>query len=222
MVYDQSRRSRILKTILQHAFPRVFLALLKTEIDRHARSVARLSHKTGIDYTCGVRLNGTSDLRFESLYPDLFTSFPGVAFYDYTKGTVAARRGALSIPNYHLTYSLADTTCSRAMARAVNWQGHGVNVALVVKSREQVERLLSMGSLLGRTVIDGDESDARPFDDVCGGWVLLYAKGTIDTEDPFVLDLATVSRLPRFTTPIATPRGETYRGSMFDFLGGAA
>ena len=216
MVYDQNRRSRILKTIFQHAFPRVFLALLTTEIDRHARSVANLSRKTGIDYTCGVRLNGTSDLRWESLYPGLFASFPNVVFYDYTKGTVAARRGALSIPNYHLTYSLADTTCPRAMARAVAWQRQGVNVALVVKSREQVGRLLSMGSLLGRTVIDGDESDARPFDDVCGGWVLLYAKGKIDTDDPFVLDLDT---LPGWARMAPRRAATTSRGLVSDLMG---
>ena len=216
MVYTQSRRSRILKTILQHVFPRVFVALLTTEIDRHARYVERLSRKTGIDYACGVRLNGTSDLRWETLAPDLFASFPRVVFYDYTKGTVAARRGALSIPNYHLTYSLADTTCQRSMMRAIEWQRQGVNVALVVKSREQVERILSMGSLLGRPVIDGDASDARPYDAPVGGWVLLYAKGKIDTEDPFVLDLDT---LPGWARMAPRRAATTSRGLVSDLMG---
>ncbi len=32
-----------------------------------------------------VRLNDTSDLSWERLHPDLFTEFPNIQFYDYTK-----------------------------------------------------------------------------------------------------------------------------------------
>ena len=47
------------------------------------------------------RLNGTSDLQWENIFPTLFTEFSEIRWYDYTK---LPKRVVPA--NYHLTYSL--------------------------------------------------------------------------------------------------------------------
>lgn len=54
-----------------------------------------------------VRMNAFSDLSWEVLWPELFTDFPVVQFYDYTK--VPARMTNPNRPkNYHLTFSRSE------------------------------------------------------------------------------------------------------------------
>ena len=57
-----------------------------------------------------IRLNGTSDISWERIFPELFTMFPDVQFYDYTKN---ARRYLKYLDgdfpkNYHLTFSRSE------------------------------------------------------------------------------------------------------------------
>src|SRR5262249_37055240 len=77
-----------------------FVSRLELELERFIRQCKRDGFKPA------VRLNGTSDLRWENVptsdAPNLMSAFPRVPFYDYTK--LANRRNLP--PNYHLTYSL--------------------------------------------------------------------------------------------------------------------
>jgi hypothetical protein len=147
---------------------------------------------------CAERPNGTSDIPWENVpitaeviaeirricprnlrkwarrlrasgYPHIFAMFPRIRFYDYTKMPAQLRRRALSIPNYHLTYSLAESNEDKARAAA----GMGLNVAVVfaVKRGRPLPE-----TFWGRRVIDADLTDLRYLDPagvVCG----LRAKG---------------------------------------------
>jgi len=187
MVYDQSRRARILKTAAIKLYPEVARVLLDREIKKHHRSVTRRNAREGTDVQTGIRLNGTTDIDWSITFPELFTQNPDVVFYDYTKAPIRARRHALTVPNYHLTYSLVSSDPVH-VKRAADYMRAGVNVAAVILNRAQVDRMLDAGSWLDRPVIDGDKSDARPFDPASGAWVLLYAKGRFNPEDSFIIN----------------------------------
>jgi hypothetical protein len=121
-----------------------------------------------------VRLNGTSDIRWESV-PVIFTThsianlmacFPQVQFYDYTK--IANRRNVPA--NYHLTFSLAENND----AHAASVLASGGNVAVVYRDKALPQSYAISG--VTREVVSGDESDLR-FLDRQGVIVGLYAKG---------------------------------------------
>jgi hypothetical protein len=120
------------------------------------------------------RLNGTSDLSWEKyevirdgkLYRNIFTAFPDVQFYDYTK--VLGRKVA-DIKNYHLTFSAADGN-DNDVVKAIQ---QDYNVATVFG----IKKTLPMPETYnGLPVFNGDESDLR-FLDPKGVVVGLYAKG---------------------------------------------
>lgn len=111
------------------------------------------------------RLNGTSDIAWEKYSlpngKNIFQNFPEVQFYDYTK---ILGRKVSHIPNYHLTFSKADGNDMDARLAASN----GMNVAVVFHNVPE--------TYIGRTVINGDETDLR-FLDPKGVVVGLKAKG---------------------------------------------
>jgi len=120
------------------------------------------------------RLNGTSDLAWEKyevvrngqLFRNIFTAFPEVQFYDYTK---VLGRKVKEYSNYQLTFSAADGNDSDVL-KALN---EGLNVAVVFG----IKKTLPMPvDYLSRPVFNGDESDLR-FLDPKGVIVGLYAKG---------------------------------------------
>lgn len=122
-----------------------------------------------------MRLNGTSDLAWEKFsfeinnlkFRNLFEAFPNIQWYDYTK--VLNRKSALSIKNYHLTFSLSENNDLEALEALDN----GMNVAVVVDIKRQQEKPKTFS---GRDAVDGDESDTR-FIDGKGKFILLTAKG---------------------------------------------
>jgi hypothetical protein len=120
------------------------------------------------------RLNGTSDLSWEKyevirdgkLYRNIFTAFPDVQFYDYTK---VLGRKVTEIKNYQLTFSAADGN-DNDVTKAIQ---QGYNIATVFG----IKKTLPMpAEYLGRPVFNGDDSDLR-FLDPKGVIVGLYAKG---------------------------------------------
>ena len=126
------------------------------------------------------RLNGTSDLSFEKyevvrngkLYRNIFSAFPDVVFYDYTK---VLGRKISNIPNYSLTFSAADGN-DNDVAKAI---AQGYNIAVVFG----IKKTLPMPeTYLGLPVFNGDESDLR-FLDPKGVIVGLYAKGKAKKDD---------------------------------------
>ena len=120
-----------------------------------------------------VRLNGTSDIRWEDIpvegKANIFALFPRVMFYDYTK--IPNRRHALAVKNYRLTFSYSHAPAfAPIVARAVSTYGASVNYAAVFAGKQLPAHFL------GRDVINGDESDLR-FLDKPGVVVGLIAKG---------------------------------------------
>jgi hypothetical protein len=151
-----------------------FMARLVREVDRFVEAC----HRDG--FTPAVRLNGTSDLRWENVpvdgAPNIMSRFGAVQFYDYTK--IPNRRNLP--PNYHLTFSLAEG--SR------NWRAHqvalenGFSVAVVIAGfgDSRYPRPFPP-EFNGRELIDGDLSDLR-FLDPPAVYVGLRAKGRAKTD----------------------------------------
>ncbi len=143
-----------------------FVETLEREIHSHVKQCARLG------LSPAVRLNGTSDIRWERIAPGLLEMFAEVPFYDYTK--LPNRRALPS--NYTLTYSLSET--------ARSWTHHQTalehsNVAVVLagcgSSRYPKPFPLEW---CGRPVIDGDLHDVRYLDrPAIGAYVALRPKG---------------------------------------------
>lgn len=149
-----------------------FVGLLADDIRRH------VAYCTATGQAPAVRLNGTSDLPWERIAPELFAMFPSVTFYDYTKAPVTAR-GTLPA-NYSLTMSFSGLNwdaCADALAI-----GRNVAVVFAVKKGQPLP-----ASYMGFPVIDGDVSDVR-FRDPVGCIVGLRAKGRAATSpSPFVV-----------------------------------
>jgi len=115
-----------------------------------------------------VRLNGTSDIRWELQTvgnQTLMEMFPTVQWYDYTK--IANRK----VPaNYHLTFSYS--AANPAYAKQVQIaKDRGMNIAVVFRHKVNIPAMF-----LGLPTIDGDRDDLR-FLDPTQSIVALYAKG---------------------------------------------
>ena len=129
-----------------------------------------------------VRLNGTSDIRWETIPIDgqsIFDHFPAIQFYDYTK---IANRKVDHISNYDLTFSYSEA--NPAYAKQVNIAlERGLNIAVVFRKKESIPK-----TFLNLLTIDGDKNDMR-FLDPKQTVVALYAKGKArkDTSG-FVID----------------------------------
>lgn len=140
-----------------------------------------------------LRLNVYSDVPWELLIPDMFDRFRDVRFYDYTKvaGRMPFHAGEYPIPNYDLTFSYAGTP---ANLDAIDYEVRqnrrriAVTFATVGTSRHIAHgkliptqpprpgsketahrwpRVPEVGlprDFMGMTVIDGDQSDFRPYD----------------------------------------------------------
>jgi len=162
------QESRIRKARMFQANIKAFTAQICEDIEALRAQALAKGLKTA------VRLNGTSDIRWEGY--GIMERFGDVQFYDYTKYPMRYRR---NLPvNYHLTYSLSEKPDS--MEHAQEWQRAGVNTAVVFRAELPV-------IFAGRVVIDGDVNDLR-FKDPTGCIVGLRAKGKAKkTETKFVL-----------------------------------
>ena len=162
------QQARIRKTKMFFEDRVTFMNLLVKDIELAIKQSARLG------LTPVIRLNGTSDLAFEKYevlrngqsYTNIFTAFPELTFYDYTK---ILGRKISNIPNYSLTFSAADGN-DADVYKAIA-QGYNVAVVFGLKKTEAMPE-----TYLGRPVFNGDDSDLR-FLDPKGVIVGLYAKG---------------------------------------------
>jgi hypothetical protein len=148
-----------------------FRVALVHEIQRH---VVR-ADKRGL--RPAIRLNGTSDIVWERVFPQVFEMFGEVQAYDYTKAPLSARRDLPA--NYHLTFSYAADQPD-IETRAAEWVAAGRNVA-VVFGVEMGEDLPA--EYLGRRVINADLTDMRFLDppDVIAGLHMLGGARHDDT-----------------------------------------
>lgn len=121
--------------------------------------------------TLAVRLNGTSDIRWEDVRFNgntIFQIFSDIQFYDYTK---IPNRKVKDIKNYHLTFShSARPEFQKILEKALAYYGSSINLA-VVFTRKKLP-----SEFMGREVVNADESDLRFLDPV-GKIAGLIAKG---------------------------------------------
>ena len=137
-----------------------FKAMLYKEIKTHIKR----AEKQGLLPV--VRLNGTSDLPWESIFPDMFLEFSNVVFYDYTKAPITKRQNLPS--NYYLLRSHSE-------------KNHGEFTAMIQRGNVAVVFDTKKGKALPKTwkgfeVFDGDDTDLR-FLDPSNVVVGLRAKG---------------------------------------------
>lgn len=125
--------------------------------------------------TLSIRLNGTSDIKWEDERLDgktLFELFGHARFHDYTRIPFQHRR----VPeNWHLTWSAADAPLSEIAAQL----RQGRNVAAIVPEHEKAQA--PQWFVMGDTevqIVDGEEHDAR-FLDPSPALVLLKPKGRL-------------------------------------------
>ena len=135
------KNARISRAQLFLKEPEVFRYLLFEEL----RAFSLRALKNNVK-PC-VRLNGTSDIIWEVKLPQVFTEFPDIQFYDYTK--IWQRT---DIPdNYHLTYSYSEVN--------TDLKDIPGNVAVVFGGPKIPE------TYEGIRVIDGTTHDLRFLDD---------------------------------------------------------
>jgi hypothetical protein len=156
--FTATQEARIRKTKMFFENRDAFMLQLVKDIEAAIRKASREG------MTPVFRLNGTSDIRWETVpvpgFRNIMERFPTVQFYDYTKLT--NRR---DIPaNYHLTFSRSESNDGYV----VEMLNRGMNVAVVFDTLPEM--------YLGAKVIDGTETDLR-FLDEKGVIVGLLAKG---------------------------------------------
>jgi hypothetical protein len=172
-IFEAVNAARVMRTRFLHDNQAGFIAALKGEI----AALIRKAKRRGLRPV--VRLNGTSDLPWEKLAPDLFAEFPQVRFYDYAKGlrrVLAYAKGELP-RNYHLTFSYSETNAAAAgIALAA-----GVNVAAVADGVKPGQRFTLPGMTESRPTFSADRHDLRFLDrkatDGRGRIGILKAKG---------------------------------------------
>lgn len=161
-IYKKTQDARIARTKMWFEDRENFKKQLIRELDSFVRK-CKLKGKTP-----AIRLNGTSDIPWEKMWPEVFTLYPDIQFYDYTKNATRMLKWAKGeFPaNYHLTFSRSEVNedkC-REVLRA------GGNVAAVFSTAN------FPSNFLGFPVFDADEDDLR-FLDVRGTVQALKAKG---------------------------------------------
>lgn len=155
--------SRLRKTLYFNQYRDEFIEQLKREIKAHIR----LSIKKNM--VPAIRLNGTSDIRWELLIWNFMVEMRdeyGARFYDYTK-----------IPNriiphrdvYDLTFSYSGVTDYAKYYKTARAMGY--RIAVVFRSKDIIPTRWD-----GLDVVSGDDSDVRFMDDHNVA-VALYAKG---------------------------------------------
>lgn len=166
----QEARIRRTRLFLDH--PLVYLGKAIKEIAAHVKKAQKHDLKPAI------RLNGTSDIRWEEQFASIFWRFENVQFYDYTKDFQRMQRflkGPWPTKNYHLTFSrseLNDAQCDWVIE-------NGGNVAIVFDTVPETYK--------GKPVLNGDDSDLRFLD--TQQYIGLTAKGKLARSDsPFKLE----------------------------------
>jgi len=158
-----------------------------TQLVKDIKALSKKALKLGLIPL--VRLNGTTDIRYESIKFDyefihgkvrsvtIFELFPEIQFYDYTK--ISNRKDIPS--NYDLTFSYSGV--KGFYTHVLKAISHGLRIAVVFRDKNKLPV-----KFLGLTVVNGDDSDIRHLDPK-GSIVALYAKGKAKKDTSgFVVD----------------------------------
>jgi hypothetical protein len=181
--FNSVQQARINKTKYFFENRQQFMLDLAASIE----ALIRKAKREGLYPT--VRLNGTSDIKWENISFDytfahgkqrevtIFELFPELQFYDYTKTP-----NRKSVPdNYDLTFSYSGTnTFAREVEQAFD---NGERVAVVFRNKADIPNHFA-----GLECINGDDSDLR-FLEPKNKVVALYAKGKAKKDTSgFVVD----------------------------------
>ena len=174
------QRARIWRTRLFFTNRKAFEAMLRKELKAF---IKRAKRKELIPV---FRPNGTSDIDFVTLCNWLFTEFPDLQIYDYTK---IANRLYKDLPaNYHLSLSYSEANSQYAEECIKTFRDNMANLVAVVRSQVLKDEFIDHYTDKGISVIDGDKTDLR-FTDAENSIVLLKAKGKAKKDATgFVLD----------------------------------
>lgn len=118
-----------------------------------------------------LRLNGTSDLDWDEIFPELKSEFPEIMRYEYTKVIAKMKRWLDTNPspkNFHLTFSRHEKNekqCKEVLEK-------GGNVAVVFKDKKFPKEFLGKYK-----VRNGDKTDLRFLEGRKSLIIALYAKG---------------------------------------------
>ena len=175
------------KTRLYRDDRATFMATLHRDVARFAAWCGRRGRKPA------VRLNGTSDIQFERghsytvdgvRHESIFSAFPQVTFYDYTK--IYTRVDKPLPSNYALTLSYSAANGHYADEVRLRVRQGKANMAVVYRNKSVVE---AVALTLGPWFVDGDKTDLRFLDPQGGYVVALYAKGKAKHDKSgFVID----------------------------------
>ncbi len=161
--YSTVQNGRIRRTQFLNESPEAFLGLLMREVGRVWEK-----HDTG----GRVRFNTFSDIPWEIVHPELFSTWPKLRCYDYSKYSLDRRP---NLPkNYRLIFSASEKTTDEEIIKTVT-AGHNIAVVFNVKRSVDLPK-----KYLGIRVVDGDKSDDR-YTDPRGVIVGLRAKGRMRT-----------------------------------------
>ena len=167
--------ARLNRTKLYLNNPPEYFKQLVTEI----KALIKKADKRGLKTL--VRLNGTSDIRFENVgftfedtyYRNIFEFFPDVQFMDYTKipNRVKSQNGLSNFPdNYNLTFSYSNKPgFEKYNQRALD---NGNTIAVVFEDQKTMPLTFH-----NKPVLSGDDNDLT-FTKPKGSILGLYAKGS--------------------------------------------
>ena len=156
------QHGRYKRTRLYDTDPEAF----RVQLERDMATVATWAESLGL--TVSFRLNGTSDVHWEGVFPGLAVPAAAVR-YDYTKD--AARGFAGTVNGVRYTYSLDMGAAREHLATRILAAGGNVAVVFNTKKGKPVP-----ATWRGFPVVDGDETDLRHMDPP-GHVVALRAKG---------------------------------------------
>jgi len=152
--FNSVHMARVRKTIFYLFYRNEFMRVL-------ANDIARLQRKANRDrLTLAIRLNGTSDIKWEyesldpthNFYYNIFETFPNIQFYDYTKSPIRK-----APKNYHLTFSYSDRPEYAKVVAKSEAKNPTRNIAVVFNGELPT-------TYRNRTVINGDKTDLRFLD----------------------------------------------------------
>lgn len=165
--FNNVQQSRIDKTLYFYEARDEFMA----QLFKNIKALIKKAESKGLKPL--VRLNGTSDIRWENVPFEgatIFEAFPNVQFYDYTKD---ANRKDLPV-NYDLTFSYSGVESFKPYVFKA--QSKGMRMAVVFRKESSIPTTFK-----GINVVSGDNSDVRHLDEQ-GVIVGLYAKGKAKTD----------------------------------------
>jgi hypothetical protein len=165
--FSSVQQARVNKTTWFFTERNDFMQQLVVDIAK----LIRKAYKKGLKPL--VRLNGTSDIRWESVaftdvsgieYVNIFEAFPNTTFYDYTKDVNRKDLPA----NYDLTFSYSGVEGFQPYVEKALL--NNMRMAVVFRKEKDIPT-----TFMGIPVVSGDNSDVRHLDDKV--IVGLYAKG---------------------------------------------